>query len=147
MSTEPKLEEANLLELAPVRTASWREREGGLVTIERPKATTRGLRGLLERLGNAMAVPLIKLDELGSATWRLLDGRRTVAEVCQAMRDEFGEDSEPQEERQRLFLGMLRKGGFIGLPGFDDEAIARWHELAARQGIRTDVPTSSPDAG
>lgn len=119
---------ANLLELVPVRTADWREQDGGLVVEYRP-GPPRGLAGRIGRLLLPPRVSRRRLDEVGAAVWRRLDGR-TVAEVAAALRAEFGERIEPAEDRLRLFLDMLRRERLIGLPGLDDERIADWKARA-----------------
>ncbi len=117
-------EAVNLLDLAPVRIAPWRDQEGGLVVEYRP-APPRGLAGRIGRLLLPPRVSRRRLDEVGAAVWRRLDGR-TVAEVVAGLREEFGERIEPAEDRLRLFLQLLRRERLIGLPGLDDGAIAEW---------------------
>lgn len=133
MARAADLGNANLLDLVPVRVASWQESEAGNVVVERPVPDGRGLRGLLEKVSHLTGVPRVRLDDLGSVTWRHLDGRRTVAEVCSAVRAEFEGDPEPLEQRMGIFLGQLRKAGFLAFAGWDDEAIARRREQEARQ--------------
>ena len=119
----------NLLELVPVRLAPWRDQEGGLVVEYRPPPP----RGLAGRIGRLLLPPRVsrrRLDEVGAAVWRRLDGR-TVAEVVAVLREEFGERIEPAEDRLRLFLGMLRRERLIGLPGLDDRAIAEWRQASS----------------
>jgi hypothetical protein len=117
----------NLLELAPVRIASWSVVEGRVV-VERPKPARRGPWGWLEKLSWLTGVPRLRLDDTGGFVWRRLDGSTPVGELCAAMRREMGEACEPAEERVGVFLRMLRKEGLIAYPGFDDEAIARWRQ-------------------
>lgn len=131
MASDP-LADANLLDITPVPTCSWREADGRIV-LERPKPMERGFRGVLERLSHRMSVPRVRLDDLGSVTWRHLDGRRTVADVCTAVRADFEGDPEPLEQRMGIFLGHLRKAGFVAYAGWDDEAIAHWQERQARE--------------
>jgi hypothetical protein len=126
------LEGVDLLGIAPERTAVWREEEGRVV-VERPLPPVRGARSLLLRLSFLTGVKRLRLDELGAAVWRRLDGR-TVAEVLAALRGEFGARCEPAEARLRLYLGILRRERLIGLPGIDDAAIAEWRERSARKG-------------
>jgi hypothetical protein len=121
------LEAVNLLDLRPVRTADWRE-VAGRVVVERPPSLRRGLGRLIETLSFLTGVRRLRLDELGGATWRLLDGGRTVAELSAELRAAFGAACEPAEERLRLFLTMLRREKLVGYPGWDDPAIARWRE-------------------
>ena len=124
---ESALAEINLFDLRPVRLAEWREVDGRVV-VDRPPADGRGLRRLAQALSALTGVPRLRLDALGGAVWRRLDGAATVGEVCAGLRAEFGEGCEPAEERLRLFLAMLRRERLIGYPGADDEAIGRWRE-------------------
>ena len=126
------LERVNLLDLAPVQIATWRD-ENGLVVVVRTPPPVRGLRGHLRHLFFAAGVRRLRLDELGTAVWRRLDGR-TVAEVAAALRAEFGARCEPAEERLRLYLDILRRERLIAFPGVDDAAIAEWRAQPARKG-------------
>ncbi|MCG6963159.1 MAG: PqqD family protein [Acidobacteria bacterium] len=108
----------DLLELSPVRLAEWEEKDGRVV-VRRPRPTTRGLRGLADLISYWLSVPRIRLDEVGSATWLLLDGRRTVGEIAQLVRERFGDPLEPVEERTGIFVRTLRYQGFVAYPGWD----------------------------
>ena len=105
--------------LAPLRFATWEE-EGGRVVVVRPRPSTRGFRGLLDRFFHKMSASRIRLDEVGSSAWLLLDGERTVAEVAALLREEFGEKVHPAEERLGHLIWMLRKEGLLGYPGWDE---------------------------
>ncbi len=56
----------------------------------------------------------LRLDELGTATWRLIDGQRTVGDIRVALQQQFPQH---QELAQRLgaFVGMLVSRGFARL--------------------------------
>lgn len=108
----------DLLEISPLRLADWEEKEGRVV-VRRPRPTTRGLRGLADLVSYWLSVPRIRLDEVGSTTWLLLDGRRTVGEVAQLVRERFGDALEPVEERTGIFVRTLRYQGFLAYPGWD----------------------------
>ena len=120
----------DLLELAPVRTADWRDVDGRVV-VERPPTPSHGWRRFVDTLFFLTGVERIRLDALGSAAWRRLDGEATVGEVCAGLRAEFEAGCEPVEERLGMFLATLRRGKLIAYPGVDDEAIARWRERQA----------------
>lgn len=104
--------EANLLELTPVRRAAWKDVDGWIV-LERPPPNRRGLRGLGDRLSFAMAARRIRLDHIGSHSWRCFDGETKVAEVCVVLRERFGESIEPVEERLGRFVRYLHQDGFL----------------------------------
>jgi len=113
-----QLENVDLLDIAPVRLAAWDESEGR-VTITRPRPTTRGLRGIAELISFWLSVRRIRLDEVGSFCWKLLDGRRTVGQVAESLRERFGEAVAPAEERAGQFVRVLRYQGMLGYPGWD----------------------------
>ena len=116
---EEALKEINLLDLAPVRAAEWEEVDGKVVVL-RPEPATRGLRGLLDRFFHRMSARRIRLDEVGSVAWRLLDGKRTAAEVAEALSMEFGDGVEPSQQRLASFIWMMRREGLLFYPGWDD---------------------------
>ena len=116
---EKELEGVNLLGLAPVHSASWEEVEGKVVVI-RPHPTTSGVRGLLDRFFHKMSASRIRLDEVGGFAWLHMDGERTVAEVAALMKERFGEEVHPAEERLGQLVWMLRKEGLLGYPGWDE---------------------------
>ena len=117
MSTAGPPEGSNLLELAPVRTASWKE-DAGRVVVEIP-VPSRPWRAPFAWLSSKMSMKRVRLDEVGSLAWTLLDGRRTVGEVADALRERFGDRVEPAEERLGLLLRSLQRGGMIGYSGHD----------------------------
>ncbi|MGD2123802.1 MAG: PqqD family protein [Gemmatimonadota bacterium] len=118
-SREKELEGVNLLGLAPHRIAGWDEVDGRAVLI-RPAPETRGIRGFMDRFFHRMSAQRVRLDELGSFAWNLFDGKRTVAEVGEAMRERYGEEVEPVEERLGRLVWLMRREGFLGYRDWDD---------------------------
>lgn len=108
----------NLLELTPQRVASWKEVEGRVV-LERPRPPRR-LAALGAWISYWLSARQIRLDELGSRAWRSLDGSRSVRQVAQELRREFGEAAEPAEERLGSFVRMLRREGMLVYPEWDE---------------------------
>jgi len=108
----------NLLEMTPLRVAAWQEVEDRVV-VERPRSSVRGLRGLGERVSYFLSMRKIRLDERGSFLWHLVDGERSVSEVAEAMRGQFGEEVEPAEERVGQLIRMLRRERLLAYPGWD----------------------------
>ena len=117
-SRERELEGVNLLGLAPRRVAEWEETDGTLVLL-RPEPSSAGLRGVLDRFFHKMSASRIRLDEVGAFVWLNFDGERTVGEVGELMREEFGEKVEPVEERLGHFVWVMRKEGFLMYPEWD----------------------------
>ena len=103
------------MELTPIRLAPWKEVEDRVV-IERPKS-----KGSLHNwLRYWLAIRRIRLDDRGSFVWRLFDGDKTVAELAEALRQEFGEQVEPAEERTGRLVRMLHSEDLLAYPGWDE---------------------------
>ena len=97
----------------PVRAVASETLEGGLVVLLRPKFLSPSL-GWLQRL-LSRPVFWVRLDAKGSFIWEAVDGRRTVRELCGAVRVAFGPEAEPVEERTLAFLHQMAAGEFIRL--------------------------------
>ncbi|UCF04149.1 MAG: PqqD family protein [bacterium] len=108
-----KAREVNLLDLIPLRTAEFEvDDDTNLVTILTPRVKNRLLKKLLEpRLKNPMLK--IKLDEIGSAVWLQIDGKRNVKEIGMLLRERFKEKIEPCFDRLGLFFQQLEHQRFI----------------------------------
>jgi hypothetical protein len=106
------LKEANFLDLTPLpRYHHERETDGSAkIFIPRFKGIILG-RWLQPRLKHPWIT--ISLDESGSATWFLCDGKRNVRSICQELRKELGDKTEPTEERVTTFLSQLYKNKII----------------------------------
>ena len=72
-------------------------------------------RFVVPRLPDAMRWDRYPLDVRGSRIWRLVDGRRTVAEVVWAYRRLYPQDDVQIGERIGRFLMTLQQHGFIAL--------------------------------
>lgn len=89
---------------------AWRE-EHGRVVLERPAA---GARRLLLRLARQPASFTVRLDEVGSAAWRLVDGRRTVGAIHAELARRFPAEADLASRLGR-FVGMLASRGLLRL--------------------------------
>jgi hypothetical protein len=117
-----ELESINLLDLTPLRIAHW-EKRGDRVVVVRPKSTRTGVNGLIDRLLYALSARRIRLDSIGSFAWLRMDGQHTVAQVADLLREEYGAEVEPAEERLGKLVRAFRREGLISYPGWDDEVI------------------------
>ena len=106
------VESPNLLDLRPRRLVQHRL-DGTLAVVLVPRFRARWMGWLQRRLKN----PHIKLhlDELGTAVWIRCDGQRTVGQIGEQLRAEFGEKIEPVWDRLALFLRRMRQGRLIEL--------------------------------
>ncbi len=103
-----------LLDFTPTRLAEWRE-VGVRIVVERPRPTASGLKGVGQQFAYLMAARRIRLDDVGSFSWRCFDGKTSCRSVCDAMREEFGDAIEPVEERLGRFLRMLLQERLVRL--------------------------------
>lgn len=102
----------NLLNLIPVQNVKCDLLEGGLVVLRKPKYSHPLLaKQLLPRMKHPYYK--IKLDEIGSFFWLNCDGTRTVQEIAELHRTNFGEKVEPLYERIAHFLASLEKNRCI----------------------------------
>lgn len=54
----------------------------------------------------------LELDKIGSEVWQLIDGKRSVYEIGQEMRQSLGDQCEPLYDRLVRFLGYLNRKGW-----------------------------------
>jgi hypothetical protein len=94
------------------------EVEGGVVVLTYPLVIRPWLAGLAQRLGLQSREPLtrrLQLDEMGSLTWSLLDGKRTVQDVVDLLCRRYNLNRREAEVATSGFLRELGKRGLIGL--------------------------------
>jgi hypothetical protein len=108
--TKP-LDGVNLLDLVPGKRLRW-EMDGDTVVLLYPKFRNRLL---VKFLMPRMKRPFwkIKLDEIGSWTWQHADGKATVKQIGEGLREHFGDKVEPVYDRLGLFFRKLESDKFI----------------------------------
>lgn len=57
----------------------------------------------------------VKLDEIGSFAWRMIDGRTPFSAIVESMRGHFGERVEPADDRLKKFMTILHRSKFVRL--------------------------------
>ena len=104
----------SLLDAIPVRCAHiLPEWEGDYAVISYPRFKYEWMRRLL--LPKSMSPDIhVRLEEHGSAVWRLIDGRRTVREIISLLAVHFQSD-ENYASRVTTYVMQLQKDGFIKL--------------------------------
>jgi len=106
---------ANALDLTPLRLLGHTLREDAKVSVMMPRFHSTIWGPLLQPRTSRKFVP-IKLDELGSATWLLIDGKRSVADICHELRERYPENPgliQDLEERVSKFIFLLYDQRYI----------------------------------
>lgn len=106
------LKGANFLDLHPIALHAYEPEEGGKVRVLIPRFKGKITRFMFQSPRRSPHIKL-SLDELGSATWVLLDGKTDVRSLCIALRGQLGEKIEPAEERVTRFLSQLYQQDLI----------------------------------
>jgi hypothetical protein len=106
------LKQANFLDLHPIAHHGHELEEEGTVRVLIPRFKGKILSKLMQ---SSKRSPFIKLslDELGSATWLLMDGNNDVRTMCRILREQKGEKIEPAQERVTRFLSQLFQQNLI----------------------------------
>lgn len=96
-----------------IRNLEWLEKEPGLVTVLRPCLGN-------SRIGKRMATVFqfddyrIKLDQVGSAVWKLCNGQTRVEEIKNELAVSFPtEDKKTLEERLTAFLHQMNRSRMV----------------------------------
>jgi hypothetical protein len=96
---------ANYLELTPVLIFDSEESEEGLITILIPRFKGKFMNKYIVR--EKARYIYLKLDELGSATWKAVDGKKNVGQICEELKVTLGDKLTHAEERITKFLSIL----------------------------------------
>jgi hypothetical protein len=89
------------------------EEEAGVILFMPRYPTFAGrLAGKLLRKSSHIKV---KLDALGSAVWKLIDGTRSIHQIGEEIQETFGNEAEPLYPRLVEFLNILLRNKFIRL--------------------------------
>ena len=87
--------------------------EKGIVTLHVEN------KGIVKRITQLMLrkpkVSHIHLDENGSFAWLLIDGKRSILDIGEPVKEHFGEAAEPLYPRLAQFFKILEANKFIEL--------------------------------
>ncbi len=117
---DPGLSRREALAFAPVvsRDVDADETPAGFVRLSLPVAVRPALAGLAKRFGVWDGKPLrktVELDAMGSAVWRLIDGRRTAGEIAAALAGQYSLDPREAELAVAEFLRLLGRRGAVAV--------------------------------
>lgn len=108
--SKTKAEDNFLLYVPHIRHETWEEKKGSVYLIFYHDHPIQKIANWLVKKPNKSD---IKLDDLGSAVWKSIDGSRNVHEIGELIRESFGESCEPLYDRLILFLRYLNRRGWI----------------------------------
>ena len=100
------LKNTSALDLIPIRIHDQKVDDNGIVTILIPKFKNEKFARFFIPARKSIYIS-IHLDELGSAVWMAIDGKRSVGEICTDLTERLGEKIYPAEERVVKFMTGL----------------------------------------
>ena len=112
MSRKNKQKE-NYLEKIPVRSPhlSYTVDESGLVTLSYEN------KGIFNRIFQIILkkpkISYVHLDEIGSVVWPLIDGKKSIMQLGEFVRDKCGDRAEPLYARLAKYFQILESYKFI----------------------------------
>lgn len=106
------LKNTNTLDLIPVCMKEYREEDDGTLTLIVPKFRNEKFGKWFMPKKKSLWFS-IHLDELGSAVWLEIDGKRSVAEIIGRLKEKFGEKISPASERVTTFVTQLYAQRYI----------------------------------
>lgn len=109
----------NYLDFVPILSDrnTWDVQDNGLVTVH---MVHRGVYAwIAQTFFHRPRVSHIDLDTMGSFIFQRIDGKRTVGELAELVKAEFGDRAEPLYDRLVKYLQILRNNGFIRYAGKD----------------------------
>lgn len=112
-----KKKSENYLDFIPVINPKNDWSEDGIVTIH---MVHRGFyASIAQKVFHTPRVSHIKLDEYGSFLWKRINGERTVGQLAQQLKEQFGDQAEPLYDRLVKYMQILHNNEFILFRGKD----------------------------
>ena len=117
-SKKAKAESANYLDYVPMHNEDkypFQTDDNGAVTIMVEN------KGVFNKIAQVVfrkpRISKIHLDEMGNFVWPLIDGTRTVYEIAELVKVEFGDKAEPLYDRLVQYIRNLEAYGFVEVQG------------------------------
>lgn len=109
----------NILELTPVQLFAYEYRNDGQIDILVPRFKNQFFQKLIPKNRNNYIKA--NLDEMGSAVWELIDGKRTVKEIALVLEEKFTEQISPAYQRVAIFIQRMNANKFITFIEFTEK--------------------------
>ncbi len=98
-------------ELKPRRRYACEFAEKGTIVVLVPQQQNKLVQWLMPK--KTIVNDRIKLDILGSFVWNKCDGNKTVQDIAQCMKQEYGKYAEPVDERVHRYIHQLEANKLI----------------------------------
>ena len=105
------LKSTSMLDLTPFTKIGHRVEEDGTITLLYPKFKNKKVSKYM--LGRKDPFIKLKLDEIGTASWLLIDGKKSVDTIAKELSEKFGEKIHPVNDRLGKFLSQLYNNKYI----------------------------------
>jgi len=102
----------NLLDLIPKKNCAWERADDGRSYLLVPRFKNRLMRWIALRLGRSEWVKIF-FDPIGTLSWELIDGKRSVGDIADRLEAEMGEAVQPAVDRLTEFIVILSRNRFI----------------------------------
>ena len=105
----------NYLDLIPERAPelAWNKDEAGVVVLE--VENTGVFNRIAQKLFKRPRYTKVHMEKYGSFLWQMIDGGRTVMELADLQKLEFGEEVEPLYPRVVKYMQIMESYHFIKL--------------------------------
>lgn len=113
MSRKKKKQQINYLDLIPQHSPKlrWHEDIKGKMVLE---VENKGaFNTIAQKLFNKPRYTKVHLDANGTFIWPLIDGKRTVAEIAELVKQEFGDKAEPLYPRIVKYFQIMESYDFV----------------------------------
>lgn len=110
-----KKQQKNYLDLIPERASglAWAQDDEGIVVLE--VENTGVFNRMAQKLFKRPKVTKVHMEQFGSFIWPLIDGKRTVTELADLLKERFGEEAEPLYPRVAKYMQIMESYHFISL--------------------------------
>jgi len=109
------LKKTNALDLIPLRLLEHQQRDETTVDILLPRFKKAWIARTMKPFNPKTEIH-IKLDAFGSACWMMIDGKKSVSEICKKLEQDFPDRLNSEEEifdRVTKFMMILYQQRFI----------------------------------
>ncbi len=106
------LKKLNFLDIIPIRIHKHIINEDGNVELIVPKFSNKKVSNFCVPKSKSENFK-VKLDEIGSATWLEIDGKRKVKDICNTLDEKFGDKIKSVEKRITKFMTQLYEQRYI----------------------------------